>query len=224
MKYLRLVQSGYENYTGPIGSYEFVDGVSVDMIPRNDRDRLATAFQFVEFESEDDEPVPAGVAYRLVAMSGVRASDPEPLERQTVEEKVEEVAKAADMAEPTRTIYERKNLEAIADKRGIGGLREIGDGWGVKSRQIIALIEMILSKQDEWQKLQEKKRIERRENEAVFDAEVSDAAKAEVPVPAPEPEQTQEPEKTDTDDASGVSSETANAAMTGDMSASLNGE
>lgn len=218
MKYLRLVQSGYENYTGPIGSYEFVDGVSVDMIPRNDRDRLATAFQFVEFESEDDEPIPAGVAYRLIAMSGVRASDPEPLERQTVEEKVEEIAKAADMAEPTRTIYERKALEAIADKRGIGGLREIGDVWGVKSRQILALIDMILSKQSEWQRAQEEKRAERRENETAFEVSLNEAVKAEVPIPAPE-----QVKETDTG-ASGVSSETTTAAMTGDMSASLNGE
>ena len=34
-KYLKLVQTGYETYTGPIGAYEFINGISTVMIPRS---------------------------------------------------------------------------------------------------------------------------------------------------------------------------------------------
>jgi len=47
----------------------------------------------------------------------------------------------------TATVHTRETLEAIADKEGIKGLREIADPLGVKSTSIVPLIDAILEKQ-----------------------------------------------------------------------------
>lgn len=238
MKFLRLVQSGYENYTGPIGPYEFEDGVSVHQIPRVDRDRLATAFEFVEYEAEGDEHVPAGVAYRLIALSGVRAQVNEPLQRQTEEEKAVEQTVVESSKDQDHTIYTRAELERIADKRGIGGLREIGDKWDVKSREIMKLIGMIIQAQDTWLAIRDAKTNERRVNEAEFEQGVKDAVLAEQKIEAPQDENADEnldsedapeetlPEeiKTDEDLAEEAVEAAKLAAANGDMSAALGGE
>lgn len=149
-KYLKMVQAGYLNYTGPIGAYEFVDGISTVMIPRNDRDRLSTAFQFVEFTEEGVDEIPAGVAARMLSEGATLATSEEPLQRQTDDEKKIEDASVQVAAETTPTIYSREELEKIADKKGINGLRDIAERWNVKHRSILPLMALIEQAQDGW--------------------------------------------------------------------------
>ena len=146
-KRLKLVQAGYENFTGEIGAYWFEDGVSVELIRRADRDRMSTAFQFEEV-NDDGSTQPSGIAHRLVADAAERLGSFEPLQRQTEEEKTAELLaeKLKAKVAPTE-IYTAEQLVALADKRGIKGLRTVADKWGVKHRSIPVLIEMILEKQ-----------------------------------------------------------------------------
>lgn len=149
-KYLKLVQAGYTDYTGPIGAYEFVNGVSTVLIPRVDRDRLAAAFQFVEFTEEGVDEIPAGVAERLVANASVRASDEGPSQRMTEEEKAAEDALIALTKDDNRVIYSLEDLQKIADKKGINGLREVAAPWDVKHRGVKELIALIVQAQNNW--------------------------------------------------------------------------
>lgn len=226
MKFLRLIQSGYEDYSGPIGPYEFKNGVSEHQIPRVDRDRLAAAFEFVEYENEGDEHVPAGVAYRLIALSGVRADVVEPTVRQTEEEKLAEgkaLTKTVAKDMSSRAILSRADLERIADKRGIAGLRDIGDSWGVKSREIMKLIGMIVEAQDFYLGSREAQTEERRQNEAEFEQAIVEQVREEQNLQAPEdedeepeavPEEIKTPE--DVEDEARMK-----AAASGDMSAAV---
>ncbi|MTH61197.1 hypothetical protein [Paracoccus litorisediminis] len=145
-KHLKLVQQGYENYTGPIGAYEFVEGVSIEAIPLIARDRLSVAFQMVEVE-EDGSETPAGPAHRLHSLRDVTAEVAVAMSRQSEDEKSAENAQAMIGGERVRVLRSRTNLEAVADKMGISGVRLAADPWNVRSKAIPVLIDMILGAQ-----------------------------------------------------------------------------
>jgi hypothetical protein len=147
-KKLKFVQKGYETYSGPIGKFTFVNGVSTEAIHRVDRDTLSTAFQFVELD-DDGVETPAGVAHRLVADSAARAVYAGPLKRQTEAERtVENTTLQASKGKAPDVLHTRAELETIAEKHGIKGLREqVADKWGVRNRSISLLIEEILAAQ-----------------------------------------------------------------------------
>lgn len=203
MKKLKLVQAGYKNYTGPIGAYEFVDGVSVDFLPQVERDRLAVAFEFVEVDTEGVEN-PAGIAHRLVSQGDTVAEILPVLDTQTEEEKLQELKDAADnVSRANITIYEKDDLQRIADKGGIKALREIAVLWNVKHRSIPVLIGMILDAQAASEAKLEELRVRKAEAEKAL------APVAEESSVAPSGEVT-------------LSNGIQNAAATGDLSAALN--
>ncbi len=212
MKYLRLVQAGYENYSGPIGMYEFRDGVSVEPLNRAERDRLSTAFEFVEFDEIGGEETPAGIAHRLVSKNGHAFTEAVTADRQTDEEKLAENILAAMNYEKPRTIHSRADLEKIAYQRGIAGLREVATVWGVKHRQIGELIELILVAQTEWVENRTARIAQIIENDPTYKPVVEEP-KAEVEA---EVEAKAEPEDVD----QGV----LDAAASGDLSAAVNNE
>lgn len=215
-KYLRLVQAGYQNYTGPIGAYDFVDGVSTVMIPRNDRDRLATAFQFVEFITPGDE-IEAGVAARLLFESTRVLEVPKDLERQTEAEKADEDKRVVEGVKPDPVIYTAAELEAIAEKKGINGLREVAAYWEVKHRSIVPLMELILGAQAAWLDTHQAKFEKRVADREAFEESLKpETAAAETPA-EDTPAETPEPEQT-------ADTSTEDAAATGDLSAALNQE
>ncbi|MFA9261783.1 MAG: hypothetical protein ACEQSB_00285 [Undibacterium sp.] len=153
---LKLTRSGYEDFTGHLGRIEFQDGVSVEDVGARDSDRLV-ACGFSVVNSETDEEL--GVAARLVSDMQMRQPVIEPLDRQTKEEKAEEdriVLLRLNKA-PTDKFYEAEELDAVADKSGIKGLREIAELWKIKSRSIPEMIGLIMGAQNAFLKMQEEK-------------------------------------------------------------------
>lgn len=150
-KHLKLVQAGYEGYTGPIGPYDFVDGLSVDKIPLNDRDRLSAAFQLVEIDDNGDEH-PAGAAHRLVAdraniVAAEEAAKNE-LVRMTDAEKAAEDIMAVLGGVKVRHMHSEKALEQIAEEGGISRLRLVANEWHCRSKSIPDLIQRVLGAQN----------------------------------------------------------------------------
>lgn len=148
-KFMKFTTVGYENYSGPIGQYEFIDGISVDMIPRVDRDRLATAFNFVEI-AENGNETEAGIAARMASEERkIEAEVFVPSERQTEEEKISEQIAIieSDAAAKRRPILTKEELETVFTEGGIAALREVGDAWKVKNRSPVVLMQMILDQQ-----------------------------------------------------------------------------
>lgn len=146
-KFLKVVEPGFENYTGPLSVYEFENGVSLEAIPAHDRDRIAATMKCVEI-AENGKENTAGISERLVQESKARAPVREVFERQSVEEKIEEERSAAEKSfEDTKEIYTEEQLDAIIENGGIKALREIAEAWGVKNRSIPTLRQMILDEQ-----------------------------------------------------------------------------
>lgn len=206
-KRLRIVQKGYEKYSGPIGAYEFKDGVSVEALPRMNRDRLAVAFQFVEI-NEDGSEQPSGVTHRLVEERDLRKPVEAKLIRQTEEERAAEQVALVEKKRPVRVIYTDEQVHEIMSSKGIAGLREIAQPWGVKHRSAKVLMQMILDEQKIWV-----------EKNGLVKPLPAPAEQPEpvTPLPTPEPvapvaEPVAEPKPEQ------------NAAVTGDLSAAINAE
>lgn len=140
---VRIVKAGWETFSGHFAGQKFVNALSVDKLPQITIDRIAALIQIV---GEQDEEV--GVLVRSEEASQTELAVQAPL--QTLEENLAAaVASVEPIIEGDRVIYPHDVLLAIADKKGIAGLREIGDPLGVKGRAIPDLIAAILQAQDQ---------------------------------------------------------------------------
>ncbi|WLR90995.1 hypothetical protein [Shinella zoogloeoides] len=206
MKRLKLSGSRWAGYTGLIGTVDFKDGISVDPVPQRIADRLSAAMPMTEIDDEGNEIGVAGVVARLLKDSAARAAPVTPsLVRQTEAEKkaegLRDKLKAAKS--PTDSFYAVEQLQAIADEKGIKGLRLVAEPWGVKGKAIPALIAAIMEAQNKF--------LEKKNYVVNVLAET-----------AQEPEIVEEtgkvrPEDIQTEKLSTISS----AAITGDMSAAI---
>jgi hypothetical protein len=147
-KHLKLTQRNYVGYTGQIGRWAFVGGVSVEPIPPIERIRISANFGVVELDASGAEQGSPSPSHSVVANHRTRAELRAPMVRQTVEEKVEETVRVVMGAEETKTLIARETLEEIASAAGIAGLREIAATWNVRSKSIPVLLQMILDAQD----------------------------------------------------------------------------
>lgn len=167
----------YENHTGWLGAFEFKNGVSVRKLDRNQAQILPTVgFHCVAIDDQGEpvfDVIPGKVPAPNEALEEVRArfvasrrvkSELSPVKVQEESEKADQTV--ADIqqedesqedesqedeepaTEPAESgEYTREQLEAIADKRGLKGLREIGDKLSIKGKSIPELIERILKGQ-----------------------------------------------------------------------------
>lgn len=146
---LKLTQRNYVGYTGVIGRYRFVDGISVEEIPFNERVRIGANFSVVEIDADGNElgnPSPA----HSVMLNHRTPAIPAALERQSEEEKARENASAVLGSHDRKIIYSQKCLEAVVEDAGIAGLRKIASVWGVRSKSIPVLMQMIMDAQNSY--------------------------------------------------------------------------
>lgn len=133
MKKLRLIGKGFEKYTGPIGVVQFVDGLSTTTPHQMDAHRLTGT---IGARWEDGSPSSVGEGYEAMRHVGA------PTDEQA-RAKAAEVAEKAD--EYTGKRYTADELAAIADAKGIAGLRAVAEPLGVKANSIKGLIADILN-------------------------------------------------------------------------------
>lgn len=141
---LKLLQAGFENYTGQMGVTFFQNGLSVNEVSEQDARRMAAVLQC---ETVDGESM--NVAQKLLdsmnteaVVKNVDYAADEPKAEVKPEEPVEPVsAKAAK--------HTAESLAAIADEKGIAGIREIAEQFSLKGNSIAGLIDAILKAQGE---------------------------------------------------------------------------
>lgn len=125
---LILLAPGYENFTGVFGMVEFENGTSVDEVAPVIAKRISGIVTCVW---EDGSQL--SVAEALLA----NANMPAPTESATapVEER-EEVAPVP--------VWTEEELGAIADAKGIAGIREIAEPENIRGNSISGLIKAIV--------------------------------------------------------------------------------
>lgn len=125
---LKITEPGWETHTGLFGIVEFVDGVSVGEVSSAEARHLSALIRMETVEGKDPS-----VAQEI--LDGYSA----PMANATTA--TADVAPVVEILER----YEARQLESIADKSGIKGLRVIGDKLGVKGQSIAELIGKILA-------------------------------------------------------------------------------
>jgi len=140
---LRITEPGFQKLTGPIAEVMFEDGVSVNDVTEDQALRISAAMRCETLEGIN----PSAAAVLLRSLEN-RAPVVVEMDRGDVPHAVVEVAKPVEkkVQEPANA-WTREQLEAVADKSGIKGLREIAVTFGVKATSIKELIDEVLAEQ-----------------------------------------------------------------------------
>lgn len=130
---IRIDEVGYEHFTGQLGLVQFVDGVSVNEVSVGELNRMSAIIRVVDVIT--DKEVGTLADYGQTSQVEFKVEGTE-----------EVVAKFVETNEeiPSTTIYTKAELEALADKEGITGLREVADTMNIKGTSITGLINGIL--------------------------------------------------------------------------------
>ena len=152
MSKIKITEPGWEGYTGNLGTLIFEGGVSVREPTQRERDVFSVTIRIADVDDDGNETTYS--ANDFLRTASHLAMEPQP-EKLTVVPVVEAPAKVVTVTPPLpidapstpAKIYELAELEAIADKDGIKGLRAIGTPLGVKNTSIPKLIDEILAAQ-----------------------------------------------------------------------------
>ncbi|MBE0438044.1 MAG: hypothetical protein IBX56_19875 [Methylomicrobium sp.] len=128
MSKIRITQPGMETYTGFLSDIEFEDGVSLEDVTKMQAQRIAGAISMM---MEEDGLDPSAAA----ELTRFKLSQTQPEFKPG--EEVVALKRVFDFTEEA--------LMDIADKKGIAGLREFAEPYGVKSNSIMGLIDALLS-------------------------------------------------------------------------------
>jgi len=130
---IRLIERGWETYTGMLCGADFVDGLAKDVTAR----QAAMVANIVQTENADDKTNPSD-SQNLLNSQCIRMTENMP---------VQERYNQPQSNVGTVNDYTREALEKIASEKGILGLREVGNTVGVRADNIVKLIESILDAQ-----------------------------------------------------------------------------
>lgn len=173
---VKIVQKGYEHFTGQIGITMFENAVSVDDVSYREACALAAIFSVRDAETGkeigaiereravwDNANIPIPPSLKTASQKKVDAGtlkkpdDSENLGDETGGddqgqaggdgENGESGTGGEDQTGDEFTAYTREALEALADEGGIAAIREVGAKFGVKGTSIARLIDEILAAQ-----------------------------------------------------------------------------
>lgn len=136
MKKLRIVEPGWENFTGDFGTIDFVDGVSVEPVAPVYARRLANTVRVEEVNEDGSAGNNPSDSQRVIDFAATPAEA-------NMNDPVESAVNPVTIAK----LYSKDELMAMADAGGIAALRPIGAGYGVKSNSIAQLVDKILTAQ-----------------------------------------------------------------------------
>lgn len=154
---IRLTQAGFESYTGQMGIIMFENGMSVTDVLPNHAKRIAAV---IGADWEDGSSANVGDHY----MQSMHMPAPMPNEQReqgkdqaeqaqilsgasaVVYDSTKDTIAKETKADVLSRIYTSDELAAIADDKGIAGLREVAKEFDVKGNSIHSLIDGIMAK------------------------------------------------------------------------------
>lgn len=159
--------SAFSTHTGLLGGIDFKDGVSLYNVSLRDAHRLATMVRVTDAETgQSVDAVSHGISTRGLdtteatvfvaeAEKPADAVAPEAPEALVVTVEAgmilaEVIDKPVEQPEKNerKFDFDRATLEALADKKGIQGLREFAEKFQVRSVSISGIIDGLLAKKD----------------------------------------------------------------------------
>lgn len=138
---IKLIEQGYDSFNGYFGTVLFENGVSVSDVSDAEARFFASILQV---RCMDDSDPGANSQYQNALLMEAKSVT---MPTQAELDKLARDSQPQEVKEESVVGYTREQLEEIADKSGINGLREIGDMLNVKGTSIAKLINAILSAQ-----------------------------------------------------------------------------
>lgn len=140
MPIVRIVAKGFEGYNGIIEGIEFRKGVSTENMSLGSAERIGAFMRVVD----NDTGEPLGVGQRMVNARRQSQAPREPLAKvkRTPTGKKKKTVKKQEVPEYTFT---REDLESVADKEGITGLRKVAEQYEVRGRSIREIIDSLMA-------------------------------------------------------------------------------
>lgn len=136
---VRITEPGWASFSDVFGTALFKDGVSVEQITWQEQQRLGGILR-MESAEEDEVEIRLGPSAELTRNREMGADDA----RVTNMDKAVIVNGEARLAVAN---YTRAELEDVADRKGLAGLRDIAAAWSVKGRSVNDLVHAILDAQ-----------------------------------------------------------------------------
>ena len=127
---IKLIESGWIGFTGMLGVVEFVDGESVNDVSHAEASRLASIVQIETLDGTNPSPAQQ-ILDAWTGNMGNATSD------------TADTAPAAPVA--AGKSWTTAELEELADKDGIKGLREIAEPLGLRGNSIVELIAKVVA-------------------------------------------------------------------------------
>ena len=154
---IKLVERGFETYTGPLGDIEFVNGESVEVLSRSQINRIASSIRVESLDglnlgvTQELLDRNQDVAEVVVALPTQESLDIQ-AEAETVLDSQDDTSGPVDDTPVLVTVFANprhteQSLALVADEGGIVGLRDIAAEFGVKGNSIAKIIEEILTAQ-----------------------------------------------------------------------------
>lgn len=142
---LKIVEAGWEGFSGNLGMVDFENGVSVRDVTHIEANIISGNIRVQNFE--DESPVGAIGMDADIQNRPCVTSNLKTMEEIFAEQNGETQVQAPVQTQSETKQYTQEELEQIADKKGIAGLREIAEAMDVRATSIAKLIAGILSKQ-----------------------------------------------------------------------------
>lgn len=142
--FVQITDRLYKNFTGPLGAYVFKDGRSVVKLHRNDAVQLSHGFACDAVDDDGNvmfKVIPGQMPTTAEMQMGKRSA---PVEIKPDLTATEGNLEQADEAKAPSVKYTVAELEAIADKQGLRGLREEANKHGIKGKSIPELIKKLM--------------------------------------------------------------------------------
>ena len=146
---IKLLEAGWETYTGDLGTVPFHKGVSEQGISPREARSLGAYIKIMEIDDDGNDLGIVNPALEQVRLSGLAAPQHAQLKTQAQidAEAAPIVAVAVEGAEVRTKPYSLEELEALASEGGIAAIREIATPLGVKATAVRTLISEILARQ-----------------------------------------------------------------------------
>lgn len=153
---IKIIEPGWDGYTGQLGTLHFEDGISTTSPSQRERDYFGVVIRIAEVNQDGSEGEVISANADLIRIDKLEMPVHVPILKTDEEREAENPTPVVPAPDPMQSIvapaepakrYTRDELEAIADKEGIKGLRGIGAPLGAKNTSIIKLIDEILEAQ-----------------------------------------------------------------------------
>lgn len=138
---LKIIERGFEGYTGRMGDVDFVDGVSIEHTSRQEARRLASIMAMIDLDTGKN---PSWAQELLDNREQTLAQM-----LRTPEQKQETPAEPAPVESGLSYDYTEESLAEIADKGGIVALRDFAKPYDVRGGSIQQIMASLMAVKEE---------------------------------------------------------------------------